>query len=1127
MKRKTLLSAAILALALPVALSQRYTANKAQYISEYLDKDSYIPYGVKVNDEICDEGMILLKNDGFLPFKNVKKITIAGKNAFNFSAGNGGRSATEPLPVKPINLEDAFKNAGFQINQTVMDFYGRRSNNSSWTNNKESGPGRTNGNDGWKGNSQYQVGETPISIYPQEVLNSFNEYNDVAIQVITREGNEGCDMKAIDCRDYDPFSTAALPDGVERDGITNKHALQLSNNEQALFNYLKQHFQHIVIVLNTPASFECDVFEKENKVSGVVWMGLPSDTGVTSLVNILTGKVNPSGHTVDTWARDFKEDPTYQNFSDNSQTNTNIMDFALSNNRSKKVYVPQDTMFNADGSPVISYGSDKMYMNHEEPRWYNETYKVVQGGINGVRPSAYVTFEEDIYRDYRYYETKYADLAAYDKAVANNWYNGNKGVVYPFGHGLSYTKFETKLVGSNYNKKTNFTADSKNVEIVVNVKNTGDVAGKEVVQAYFKAPYIQGEIEKPYEVLCAFAKTKLLAPGESQNVKLSFNLQDVASYDYQDKNHNGFKGYELDAGTYHISINKNAHEVIDEFEVKLEQGIKYENDRYTGKKVENRFSNNNLDSSLPLANDVGYTLMSRADMNATFPKHPTYADRTLKAGSKVEEYLTTEFDLIDEEILKKGYFLPSEAIVTKQQATSWAQGKTSDVTLKINEMRGVAFDDPKWDKLINQLTFSDLTKLSYTHGMASQEVSSIGKSRTSDNYASGCARYVFFAHNTLVASTWNVELAEKEGNAFGTACNIANLACWAGPNASVRRSPFGGKNFECYSSDPLITGRMCAKLTKAAQDKGVIIYATHFGYGGQEKNREGLIAYESEQALREIDLKPFQIIVEEGKGRGIQTSHNRLGLREVQSSYQLLHKVLREEWGFQGDILTDMHHSGNSAINFKCYECADYNIIGGVNGLVDQSGGYFGANQAKWDNEIGAPVLEYNDTKYVSYTLWGAIRRAAKEALYVYANSFMTNKGLIQSTDDIETNIDKEIRVGDDVNISVNNKSNGLTLVVDKDTPLPEGLKFENNTITGKPVKEGSYTVNFLLKSGDEIKSGKEVKLEILPAQEGSKIVAKKKGCFGELNSSILATGLVGLSVIALIIAKKRKERLA
>ena len=185
-----------------------------------------------------------------------------------------------------------------------------------------------------------------------------------------------------------------------------------------------------------------------------------------------------------------------------------------------------------------------------------------------------------------------------------------------------------------------------------------------------------------------------------------------------------------------------------------------------------------------------------------------------------------------------------------------------------------------------------------------------------------------------------------------------------------------------------------------------------------------------------------------------------------------------------------------------------------------------GAEQAKWDKEENAPTFEYDGKKCISYTWWGAVRRAAKEELYVYANSFMTNKGLIQSTNDIEVEGATELRVGENANITIKSKNNTYTLVIDKETPLPEGLTYKDGAITGQPVKEGHYTVNFLLKSNDEVKYGKVIKLDILPTQEG-KEETKKSGCFGDINGSIFAIGLVGLSVIALVIAKKRKEQLA
>jgi len=1121
MKKKFLFSATLVALALPLALSQRFEGNHAQNILDALDVKGAVANSVKINEQIANEGIILLKNDGFLPLKNVKKITIASKGAFDtLGVTAPGSSYIDNM----VCIEEAFKKSGFEVNQKLMDFYGHRSRK-SWSNNSESGPGRALGNDGWRGNTQHQVGETPLSSYTPELLKSMDEYKDAAILVISRTSVEGCDLNLIDERDYDPSFNNVK---VEPNGLSQRHALQLSKNEEDLLGELHKHFDHIIVALNTPSAFECEQLQNDSKVSGIVWMGRPGVNGLTSFVNILTGKVNPSGRTVDTWGRDFKEDPTYQNYSTNSQTNDKKMDHVYNSGRTKNSYAPQDTMFNADGSPVMSFGSDKKYNNHNEPRYENEDAKVVQGGINGVRPSAYVTFEEDIYRDYRYYETKYADMAAKDKKAADEWYDSNKGVLYPFGYGLSYTSFESTIAYSNYKNKSNLTAETKNIEIDVKVKNTGHVAGKEVIQAYFKAPYIKGGIEKPYETLCAFAKTELLEPGKSQIVRLSFNLQDVASYDYQDKNNNGFKGYELDAGTYYISINKNAHESIGQIQLNLNEGIKYENDRFSGNKVENRFSNNDFDSSLPLANDIGYTLMSRENMDSTFPVHPTMADRTLKAGSKVEEYLTHEFNIAELEVLKNDYSLPKEVIVTKEQAVAagWAQetSATAEAAIKIDEMRGLSLDDPKWDKLLNQLTFAELLNSSYRFGSTSRGVIKINKKLSPINITGECVRNIGFASNMVLASTYNVELAQKEAECFATECVFGNFAFHSALNVATRRSPFAGKSESYFSSDPLLNGKMAAKYVKTCYEKGVIVSVIEFGGFGQEKNREGGIAYKSEQTLRELDLKPYQIVVEEGQAIGVTTAFNRLGLRQVDSSYALLTKVLREEWGFKGYVVTHMNHSGNESFNSRCYECLDYNIIAGADCFVDSAS--FSVDQIRWDSTVQAPQFEYNGTKYTSYTWWGALRRAAKEEMYAYANSFLTLNEAVASTEDIEISGDTNGRVGEEMNITVNNKNNALTLAIDNDTPLPAGLKFENNAIVGTPTKEGSYAINFLLKSGEETKSGKVVRLEIAAAKEGNNKEGKK-GCFGELNGSFIAISLVGLSAIALIIAKRRKEHLA
>ena len=254
--------------------------------------------------------------------------------------------------------------------------------------NSLSGSGRTNGNTSWRGISQVTIGETPLSSYSEELLASLDEYNDAIVQVITREGSEGCDVKTVDCRDNN-----SAPE-------TTKHALELSDNEQALYDEIKKHTDHVIIIINSSNIFECDVFEKDAKVAGILWIGNPGDVGPGAVGRILSGEVNPSGRTVDTWTRDFTQDPSFQNFSDNSQTN-------LVEYNGEEYYVARDTMLNADGTPTRSYGTLKSYTNTSSIPWdtnrsAGDVAKAIKGGINGVKPSSYVSYEEDIYVDYRY-----------------------------------------------------------------------------------------------------------------------------------------------------------------------------------------------------------------------------------------------------------------------------------------------------------------------------------------------------------------------------------------------------------------------------------------------------------------------------------------------------------------------------------------------------------------------------------------------------------------------------------------------------------------------------------------------------------------------------------------------------
>nr|MCR5309083.1 glycoside hydrolase family 3 C-terminal domain-containing protein [Bacilli bacterium] len=422
MKKKLLVPLFLAGMAIPAIASQSEIKGvDAAFIGEYGERAAYIAHASKINAQLAEEGFTLLKNDGTFPIEKGSKITVVGKSSTNIVRGGGGSGAINGISngVTAYDIQSSLTEAGFVINNVATEFYKSSS---------KSGSGRTNGNDGWKGNSEVTIGETPIEKVTgdTELMASFDEYNDLAIQVISREGSEGCDILTIDATDNTKF------------GASNKHALELSDNEQALFDELHDHFDKILIVVNSSNIFECEQFQNDDQVAGIIWIGNPGDVGPVALGRILCGDVNPSGHTVDTWTRDFTKDPTFQNFSDNRH-NTGVV---IPNHQGRQNHQSADTMLNADGTPMRSYGTDKSYSNTANPTYLEDAqYKVMKGGINGVKPAAYVSYEEGIYLDYRYYETRYADMAKENKTDADEWYNSNEGVLYPFGYGLSYTTF--------------------------------------------------------------------------------------------------------------------------------------------------------------------------------------------------------------------------------------------------------------------------------------------------------------------------------------------------------------------------------------------------------------------------------------------------------------------------------------------------------------------------------------------------------------------------------------------------------------------------------------------------------------------------------------------------------------
>ena len=1121
--KKVLIPVVLAALALPICLNKGVNGVDAEFIGEYgqNDKTAYIAHASKIQDQLAEEGFVLLKNkDNFLPMSaQGKKISLAGKSSGNLAKGGAGSgsgstsSGVDDYQLYSVysDVKSSLEEAGFTINAKLQEFYGKWQSGRQgpeYSNNSSSGSGRTNGNDGWKGNSQVTIGETPISSYSADLLATLDEYNDAAIQVITREGSEGCDVKTCNAHDSKATNSSA-------EKVSDRHALQLSENEEALLNELGKHTDNIIIIINSSNVFQCDQLINNDKVKAILWIGNPGDRGPRAVGRILTGQVNPSGRTVDTWGRDFTKDPTYQNFSDNSQTNL------VTSSNGKQYYAPQDTMFAADGSPMLSYGTDKNYKDHSAPRWDNarggEEFQVVSGGINGVKPAAYVSYEEGIYVDYRYYETRYVDMAAQDQAAADEWYASDEGVIFPFGYGLSYTQFEQKIVKANIPEKGKVSNKDEVLAFTVEVTNTGSVPGKDAVQLYWRAPYTKGGIEKADHVLCAFGKTKELAPGESQKIELSFYLQDVANYDFSDANHNKFKGYELDKGDYAVLLAKNAHEMYEEFDFSISKGIKYEKDRFTGNEVKNRFTDRGFYNSAPTEDDIEFTQMSRADFVGTFPTHPTIEDRTVKEGSRFEEFLTYEFTIEDFENGNNEY-VPAEARKTEQDAEGWVQGST-DTNYKVIDLKDADFDDPRWEDIVNQMSWGDMLKIVETNQMSSKSISSVGKSGFSEGDGPQKFSIMWWVSSPIIAATFNQDLAHKQGECVGMESHINNKSGWWGSAVNTHRSPFGGRNFEYYSADPFLMGRMAAQVVGAATDRGVYAYFKHFATNDQEKNRESGISFVNEQALREIYLKSFQMVFEEGKSIGVMGSYNRLGLMETAASYPLLTEVLRGEWGFKGSVLSDMTHSGNSSVNFKCYENVNNRVLAGCNAQLD-SGGFSGKSDAKWDDNLQAPAYtNAAGEKVISYSYWYAVRKCSKEHLYMSSRCTGTNRGITKVVENGEEYVEFEARTEFSYDIPVEGNFR-----LNQRVELPKGVTFEDNRLSGKFENEGVYHLDFI--QIDENGNATGAFKLIVTATTGEIRPKSGGGCGGDIANVGAIMGIVALAGIgfALVSLRKRKE---
>ena len=808
----------------------------------------------EVAEEIMEDGIVLLKNESLLPLNETKKLNIFGWESINPAYGGAGSGGINDL-YDIVSLNQGLENAGFSINQELVDFYNNYgADNPEMSIQKQS----------------WTLPEPPVDTYSDELIKSAKEYSDVAVVVLSRKAGEGHNDIPMDVRkaaydnnsdEYDDF-----PEG--------EHYLQLSQTERDMVDMVCTNFDNVIVIYNGANQFELGFADEYPQIKSVVWCPGTGNVGFNALGKVFSGEVNPSGKTPDTFIYDMTTAPWWNNAEKTEYTNLADMAVEGMNAGTAQVYAP-----------------------------------------------AFTNYVEGIYVGYKYYET-----AAQEGAI-----DYDKTVQYPFGYGLSYTEFEQKM-GELEEKDGQISVD-------VEVTNSGDVAGKDVVEVYYKPPYTNGGIEKSSANLIEFEKTNLLQPGESQTVTVTFSIEDMASYD-----ENNAKAYVLEKGDYVISINSDSHTVLDQKTYTADKDVVY--------KGENKRASDDIAATNVFEDAKGdVTYLSRADHFANY-EEATAAPASAELGEPYasEYHLNSNFD--------KTTYLNDEDVMPTTGA---------DNGLTLADMRDADYDDPRWEKLLDQLTVDEMANMIAMAGYQTAAMDSVGKVATLDfdgpaainNNFTGVGS-IGFPIEVVVASTWNKELAQAWGECMGKISQEMGAEGWYAPGMNTHRTAFGARNYEYFSEDGVLAGNMGAKAVEGARKYGVYSYIKHFAL--YEGNAKMVSVWSNEQAIREIYLKPFEISVKQGGANAVMVSWSFLGDKWTGECSNLMNTVLREEWGFRGMALTDFfRNNGHGFMN------ADAALANGVDAMLSTFNGE--------ENNVANPehptsVLQMrNACKNVMYTV--------------------------------------------------------------------------------------------------------------------------------------------------------------
>lgn len=888
--------------------------------------DAYLKEGMSLAEQVEGEGIVLLKNDNrTLPLsEDVKKVNVFGWASTEW-IGSGSGSAQ--ITGVTTDFLAALLASGISYNTQLTDMYGEFLAARPYTAALSTYSHQLSRlHEPSVGNENY---------YPKQMLNDAKDYSDTAIVVLGRYTGESNDCPKVQYK----VSAAAGEAVTETDVVTDESRpyLGISTEEEELLTYVGQNFENVIVLVNSTNTMELGFLDTIPGIDACVLAGATGADAATAIPKVLYGEITPSGRTTDTYAYDMATAAAYAN----------------SGAEGEGRYLNAEGMYPADGVTTNgNVGDAPLY--------------------EGV---SFVDYTEGIYVGYRWYET--ADAEGFWDTVDNVYGTGYDGVVqFPFGYGMSYTSFDWEITDA-LPSGTELAEDSQ-IDVTVKVTNTGDVPGKDVVELYVTPPYIEGGIEKSSVALAAFAKTSELAPGESEEVTLTLTARDMASYDCYDANKNGFCGYELDEGVYELKLMTDSHTLKNDKSVlsyTVGGNIRFTSDETTGANVVNRFTGADAADGISVDgsdSDADITYLTRVDFAGTFESERD-ADRVMTDNLKETNLYTQE--------AAEAWIDPSDADITTGADNGLSIYDRNGFTELAYEL-GADYDNAKWDALLDQLTVDEMENL-VMHGYSkTAALPSVGKIQAKEydgpsqmgGFTGMVGTCTAFPDATVIAQTWNTELAYRMGYIEGLQAGQQGIEGWYAPSANIHRTPLGGRNYEYYSEDGFLSGIMAAQTVAGAKNTGMYCYMKHLIGYEQDTNRDGLYTWMTEQALREIYLKPFEIAIKDGGLTGIMTSYNRIGAIWAGGSEALLTNVVREEFGFNGTILTDY---------------CDHHIF--MNG--DQM---LRAGGDLWMDGMLVETKMMYETESNSYRQ--ALRESAKHIIYTWLDAAYTNKQYVEET---------------------------------------------------------------------------------------------------------------------------------